>query len=360
MRIVAVHLLNDFSGSPKVLRQLLDAWVKAGLDVHLFTAGGKNGFLSGLQGVEYHPFWYRWKANPFARLVTYSISQMLLFYKAYRMLQKEDLLYVNTVLPYSAALAGKLRGCRIVYHLHETTVNPPILKRFLFGVVKWAATEAICVSRYMAQNLDLGDKRLHILNNVLDNAFLKNVILKENRVTRDKILMICSMKWYKGVFEFIELANVLTFYQFRLVLNASEKEIASFFKGRILPENLEILPVQTNVHPHFQWADLVLNLSRPDGWVETFGLTILEAMAYHLPVIVPPIGGITELVENGKNGYKIDCRNPVSLSRTAIEILQDNTLYESLQDHAALKVKNFSEENFVRHSLEILMPKPRE
>ena len=178
-------------------------------------------------------------------------------------------------------------------------------------------------------------------------------------MTRDKILMICSMKWYKGVFEFIELANVLTFCQFRLVLNASEKEIASFFKGRILPENLEILPVQTNVHPHFQWADLVLNLSRPDGWVETFGLTILEAMAYHLPVIVPPIGGITELVENGKNGYKIDCRNPASLSRTAIEILQDNTLYESLQDHAAQKVKNFTEENFVRHSLEILMPKPR-
>lgn len=359
MRIVAFHLLNDFSGSPKVLRQLLSAWVKEGLDIHLFTAGGKNGFLSGLDGISYHPFWYRWKANPYARLVTYSISQLILFILAYRMLKKEDLVYVNTVLPFGAALAGKLRGCRIVYHLHETTVNPPVLKRFLFGVVRRTTTEAICVSRYMAQNLDLGGKRLHILYNVLDNHFVENAVLKEKPVTRDKILMICSMKWYKGVFEFIELAKVLNFYQFRLVLNASEKEIASFFKDHTLPENLEIFPVQTNVHPHFQWADLVLNLSRPDGWVETFGLTVLEAMAYHLPVIVPPVGGIAELVENGKNGYKIDCRNPGSLSRTTVEILQDNTLYESLQDHAALKVKNFTEENFVKQSLEILMPVSR-
>jgi glycosyltransferase involved in cell wall biosynthesis len=209
----------------------------------------------------------------------------------------------------------------------------------------------------MSRNLDLGDKRLHIQYNVLDNAFLKKVILKESLVTRDKILMICSMKWYKGVNEFVDLAHTLTFFKFRLVLNASEKEIASFFKARNLPENLEIFPVQTDVHPHFLWADLVLNLSRPDGWVETFGLTVLEAMAYHLPVIVPPIGGITELVENGKNGYKIDCRNPVSLSQTAVEILQNNELYESLQSHAALKVKNFTEENFVRQSLEILLPK---
>jgi len=34
--------------------------------------------------------------------------------------------------------------------------------------------------------------------------------------------------------------------------------------------------------------------------VETFGLTILEGMTYKLPAIVPPVGGVIELVEENK------------------------------------------------------------
>jgi hypothetical protein len=43
-RIVSVHLLNDYSGSPKVLMQLLKSWTKNGMDAHLFTSGGRKGF----------------------------------------------------------------------------------------------------------------------------------------------------------------------------------------------------------------------------------------------------------------------------------------------------------------------------
>ena len=43
--------------------------------------------------------------------------------------------------------------------------------------------------------------------------------------------------------------------------------------------------------------------------VETFGLTILEGMAYGLPALIPPVGGITELVEHGRSGYWTNSRN---------------------------------------------------
>lgn len=354
MRILAFHLLNDFSGSPKVLRQLLGAWAKDGKEVHLFTAGGRDGFLSGIDGIQYHKFWYRWHGHPLVRLVTYSISQLLLFLLAFNRLKKEDLVYINTVLPFGAALAAKLRGCRIVYHLHETTVNPPVLKTFLFGLVKWASTEVVCVSQYMANTLHPGFNKIHILYNSLEKDFSDQVRRIEKREPKQNVLMVCSLKWYKGVDQFVQLACVLSFYRFRLVLNASEKEIKGYFKETSLPENLEIFPTQPDVHPHYQWADLVLNLSHPDGWVETFGLTVVEAMAYHLPVIVPTVGGIAELVADGKNGYRMDCRNQLQLSRTIMDIFQNPKLYKALQAGAQETITAFHEESFITRSRELL------
>lgn len=87
---------------------------------------------------------------------------------------------------------------------------------------------------------------------------------------------------------------------------------------------------------------MVLNLSRPDAWVETFGLTVIEAMAYGIPVIVPPVGGIAELVENGINGYKADSRNVNHVSHLLKEILDENALYNYMQLQAIKLVKSMT------------------
>ena len=54
-RIIAFHLLNDKSGSPKVLRQLLLDWANDDqFDVHLFSSLNTDGFLSNLENVKFH------------------------------------------------------------------------------------------------------------------------------------------------------------------------------------------------------------------------------------------------------------------------------------------------------------------
>jgi hypothetical protein len=54
MRVIAIHLLNDYSGSPKVLMQLLKGWTKNEFETHLFTCGGREGFLSDIPKVHNH------------------------------------------------------------------------------------------------------------------------------------------------------------------------------------------------------------------------------------------------------------------------------------------------------------------
>lgn len=352
MRIFAFHLLNDYSGSPKVLMQLLKGWQQKGADVTVVTCSGREGFLSGIPGIKYRYYWYRWAANPLLRLFNLTWSQVLLFMQLLFVIRKNDLVYINTVLPFGAAFLGKLKGCRVIYHIHETTMKPIVLKRFLFGVVKWTATDVVYVSNFLAQQEVIAGKRIHILYNAIEDTFLTQAeeLREKKNGPKKNVLMVCSLKTYKGVNEFVDLAVRNPSYQFTLVVNASQQEIAFFFADVKLPVNFIVYPTQTNLHPFYTEADLVLNLSNPETWVETFGLTIIEGMAYGLPAIVPPLGGIAELVEEGENGFKVDCRNSALLSKQLSHILEDQNLFTKMQTQALERIKQFREDAFVEKS----------
>jgi len=358
MKIYAFHLLNDYSGSPKVLMQLVKSWIKNDIEVHMVTSSGREGFLSKMEGVNYHSFWYKWAANPYVRLFNLMLSQFILLSSLLFKVTKKDIIYINTVLPFGAAFLGKLKGCRIIYHIHETTVKPPIFKKFLFGVAKKWATDVIYVSKFLSEQEPFNENRTYILHNAIELDFLKEASNKRQIKTKaSKVLMVCSLKEYKGVNEFFELAKNNIGYSFRLVLNSSKQDIDSYFSGLVWPENLEIYDTQTNLHPFYQWADIILNLSKPDGWVETFGLTIIEAMAYGIPAIVPPVGGIVELVEENKNGFLVDSRNARLLHEKLNQLLNNQDLYERMAKYSLEKIDSFSEDVFIQNNLRILNAK---
>ncbi len=354
MRIFACHLLNDYSGSPKVLMQLIKGWRKNNLDVTIFTCSGRTGFLSNLPA-EYIYYWYKWSANPFLRLINFAVSQALLFIKIWRAAQKEDVVYANTVLPFGATIAGKLKNCKVICHIHETSVKPQVLKKFLFSIVKSCASEVIYVSEFLSQQEKLPDVRSHVLHNAIEDSFFARASSATlNDRERKNVLMVGSLKVYKGVSEFVSLARLNPHFNFRLVVNASQPEITGFFKQCELPCNLVIYPTQTCTHRFYRWADIVLNLSRPDAWVETFGLTILEGMAYSLPAIIPPVGGITELVEEDVNGALVDCRDLSALSQKLNDILTNRELYRNMQRNALSKLFQFRENVFIEKNITIL------
>lgn len=166
--------------------------------------------------------------------------------------------------------------------------------------------------------------------------------------------MICSLKAYKGIWEFVELAHKNQHLNFKLVLNASEEELTTYFETHQIPPNLALIPTQSNTHSLYHWADILLNLSRPDQWIETFGLTVLEAMAYGLPTIVPPVGGVTELVVSNYNGERIDSRNTEELSDKLNKLLTDKAKYTRYSKAAIQKASLFVELNFVQHSIAII------
>lgn len=104
---------------------------------------------------------------------------------------------------------------------------------------------------------------------------------------------------------------------------------------------------QRDVSKFYNESSLVLNLSNKNLFIETFGLTALEAMSAALPIIVPTVGGIAEMVDDGVNGYKIDVQDLDQIEAKITEILSDKNLYEHLSQNALKKSRQYNEETMI-------------
>ncbi len=63
---------------------------------------------------------------------------------------------------------------------------------------------------------------------------------------------------------------------------------------------------------------------------EPFAYTLLEALACGSPTVASAVGGIPELITNGKNGLLVEPRNPAMLAEAISEVLDDERLARQL------------------------------
>ena len=119
-------------------------------------------------------------------------------------------------------------------------------------------------------------------------------------------------------------------------------------------DNLQIISRQNDVTPFYNEASIVLNLSDKQRFVETFGLTALEAMSAGLPVIVPTEGGIAEMVEDGANGYKIDVQDLDRINCMIEEIFQDKDHYIRMANEANQVSLGFKESVMIENKIPAL------
>lgn len=333
MHIVVFHLLNDYSGSPKVLRSVIERLIADGNTVDLYTSRGGTLDAVSSPSLSRHDISYSFGGPRLLTAARYIWSQLITFFSALRYAFRPDTeFYINTILPVGAAIAGRLTGKHITLHCHEAVISRngmyPILSRIMLRL----ANKVICVSRFQSEQLPKLPAKLsiHTIPNTLPNQFINSLQPDpETAFTRRRVLMLCSLKSYKGIPEFLHLASLLPNVNFSLVINDTRRAIDTWLlRNGITPSpNVTIHPCQAEVAPFYNEASIVVNLSNPSLFIETFGMTALEARACQLPVIVPTVGGIAELITDGIDGYHIDCRDTDRLTRTITTLLSDRDLY---------------------------------
>jgi L-malate glycosyltransferase len=86
----------------------------------------------------------------------------------------------------------------------------------------------------------------------------------------------------------------------------------------------------------YETIDVLINTSFHEG----LPMSILEAMNNYIPVIAPAIGGIPEIVENGKEGFLIEVYQAQKFAEKCEELFKNRKLFQSMQIAAWEKVRN--------------------
>ena len=360
-RVFISHLLNDFSGSPNICQHVVAGLLKHNYTVYILTSSkeNKDGFLGDIYGVHYKIIPYKWYKSKLRTFFHFWKAQMHVFVYLMLKIRQGDLLYCNTVLSIGAVLAGKIRGQNTICHIHEPFNAQKQLQAFLFKILRKLNLKKIFVSAYTMSSFGQALGTGTVLYNTVSKSFYALTPPKKRNLESNgpKILMACSLKPFKGIYNFIQIAKSVPEYNFRLILNANSAEISDFKQNSPELPNLEIFFNQLNMKEHFIWSDLVTNLSIPGQFVETFGLTLLEAFACGRPVIAPPVGGPTEFVKENENGYLISSIQ-ISLIIDKLYLLGSNPdIYNRLSEGARISGLDFKEENFEKKLMStILIP----
>lgn len=343
-KTIFVHFFNSFSGSPKVLQSVIGCIAD---QKSILITNDTEGFLSPLN-ISKIIFRFNLADSNLKTLYNYFSAQIALFFYVLKVCKRNDLLYINTTIPMFASFAGKIKGAIILFHLHEDRSSLNIVHRSLSKFRKYFCDVEVFVSNYLLNREHIDGIRNFVLPNVVPLDFFEEGMKFEAKHKNDSnfnILMICSLKKYKGVFELLKVAKKLVSLndiKFTLLVSEEQDEINNFFKGISLPANILIHAKTIDTISMYKNASLLLNLSRPDEWIETFGLTILEGMTFGLPCIVPPVGGPEELVEDGINGYKVSSYDIDMLVEKISAIYRDNKLFEYMSRNSKSMAKKYS------------------
>lgn len=113
----------------------------------LFIGSQGRGALEGA-GVPIRRYWYRRSRYRIVTFFTFLASQIVL-YRALarsREIPRDATVFVNTLLPFAAMLWGRRMGRRVVVHVHEASITPEPLLRFLTSCARHSADLLLYVS----------------------------------------------------------------------------------------------------------------------------------------------------------------------------------------------------------------------
>ena len=80
-----------------------------------------------------------------------------------------------------------------------------------------------------------------------------------------------------------------------------------------------------------------------EGGGETFPFAVLQALSQQLPVVVTKVGDVAEMVQDGKNGFVVEDRNPSAIAEKLNELLSHRERITSIgRESRELLLKRFT------------------
>ncbi|MGG0664079.1 glycosyltransferase family 4 protein [Viridibacillus arvi] len=156
-----------------------------------------------------------------------------------------------------------------------------------------------------------------------------------------KIVMVSRFEKPKRQDLLIEVLSTMKELEWSLELIGDGVELANvkeLVKYKGLSHRVRFLGVRNDIETQLQNSDIFVLLSNFEG----LPISILEAMRAGLPVIASDVGGIAELVVEGKTGYLVD-QNVLNIRKCLVRMIEDKPLRIELGQAG----RNFFEDHFL-------------
>lgn len=228
---------------------------------------------------------------------------------------------------YKAGIIGRLAGIITnipvisTFHSGEPGIGKVRFYNRLDRKTAFLAREIIAVNTQIATYLP---DRTRVINNFVE-------VVGQSRKLVKKPAFVGRLSYEKGPDLFCKLANLIPIEQFTIYGDGPMKnELKNIY------QTVEFAGQKISMSNHWQEIGILCITSRHEG----LPLAALEAMSHGIPVLAFAVGGLTTLIDQGRNGWTV---KPGDISEFAQKLKHWNKLnsvqIQRMSDNAIKTVK---------------------
>lgn len=290
------------------------------------------------------------------------ISMFKLIPKLVEIIKQEEIEIVHARSRMPAWIA--YFACRRSKAIFVTTCHGYYKKHFFSNVMGWGKRVIVLsnvIARHMIEDFSVPHERIKLVPRSVDLEKFKYLDPQAKRKEDFNVGIIGRITPLKGHLHFIKamarVSRLVPRLKIWIVGDAPASKEAYKEELQILVRRLglwhctEFLGTQRDIPGILEHLDLVVLATTTH---EAFGRVVVEAQAAGVPVVATKVGGVIDIIEDGKNGLLVPPADAKSMAEAVMRIFKDTQFARELAQNAYVKVKEkYNVELMVKNTLDV-------
>jgi len=254
-----------------------------------------------------------------------------------------DLIYLNTSASIWAAKMAKLLMVPVISHIREDLRG---LKNLIIrSKIISCSNKIILISNWMKSFIR--SSKAVVVHNTVDIADFQHLdpdrIRLEFNIKDRIIVFIGSLEERKGIKYLLKAFPLIkaSVPDVKLLIVGKplpgQKGYLNMLKGLAKDQNIIFAGTRPDVYDIISAGDMLVVPSLS----EAFGRTVIEAMACGKPVVASNVGGIPEIVEDGKTGILVPPKDEKALADAVIKLFTSKDLAGSMGAAGRIRAEQY-------------------